>query len=72
MRIAPAILIISMSKPPQHVGVRKLLIISELSLEDPKVESFTQDGDDLNLDKFLQAKTFHEPSLEDPLEESFA
>jgi hypothetical protein len=72
MRIAPAILIISMSKPPQYVEVRKLLIISELSLEDPEVECFTQDGDDLNLDKFLQAKTFHEPSLEDPLEESFA
>jgi hypothetical protein len=48
-------------------------IVSELSLEDPKVECFTQDGDDLNLDKFLkQAKTFNEPSLEDPLEESFA
>jgi hypothetical protein len=38
--------------------------VSELSLEDPEVECFTQDGDDLNLDKFLeQAKTFNEPSL---------
>jgi hypothetical protein len=47
--------------------------VSKLSLEDPEVECFTQDGDDLNLDKFLkQAKTFNEPSLEDPLEESFA
>jgi hypothetical protein len=37
------------------------------------VECFTQDGDDLNLDKFIeQANTFNEPSLEDPLEESFA
>jgi hypothetical protein len=46
---------------------------SEFSLEDPEVECFTQDGDDLNLDKFLeQTKTFNEPSLEDPLEESFA
>jgi hypothetical protein len=47
--------------------------VSELRLEDPKVECFTQDGDDMNLDKFLeQAKTFNEQSLEDPLEESFA
>jgi hypothetical protein len=47
--------------------------VNELSLEDPEVECFTQDGDDLNLDKFLeQAKTFIEPNLEDPLEESFA
>jgi hypothetical protein len=37
------------------------------------VEYFIQDGDDLNLDKLLeQAKTFNEPSLEDPLEASFA
>jgi hypothetical protein len=28
--------------------------VSELSLEDPKVVCFTQDGDDLNLDKFLK------------------
>jgi hypothetical protein len=47
--------------------------ISELSLENPEVECFTQDGDDLNLDKFLeQAKTFNEPSLKDTLEESVA
>jgi hypothetical protein len=47
--------------------------VSKLSLEDPEVECFTQDGDDLNLDKFIeQANTFNEPSLEDPLEESFA
>jgi hypothetical protein len=47
--------------------------ISELSLEEPKVECFTQGGDDLNLDKFLeQARTCNEPSLEDPLEKSFA
>jgi hypothetical protein len=47
--------------------------VSELSLEDPEVECFTQDGEDLNLDKFLeQAKTFNESSLKNPLEESFA
>jgi hypothetical protein len=28
-------------------------IVSELSLEDPEVECFTQDGDDLNLDRLL-------------------
>ena len=28
-------------------------IVSELSLEDPKVEYFTQDGNDLNLDRLL-------------------
>jgi hypothetical protein len=33
---------------------------------------FVQDGDDLNLDKLLeQTKSFNEPCLEDPLEESF-
>ena len=33
--------------------------VSELSLEDPEVECFTQDRDNLDLDKFLeQAKTY--------------
>ena len=40
-------------------------------MEDLEVECFAQS--DLDLNKFLeQAKTFREPSLDDPLEESFA
>ena len=47
-------------------------VVSEISLEDLEVECFTQDRDDLNVDKFLeQAKTFTEPSLEELLEELF-
>jgi hypothetical protein len=47
--------------------------ISELSLKDPKVECFTQDGDDLNLDSLLwQAGILYEPNIEDPEVECFA
>ena len=38
--------------------------ISELSLEDHEVECFTQDGDDLNLDRLLgQAGILCEPNI---------
>ena len=41
--------------------------ISESSLEDPKVECFTQDEDGLDLDRlFGQNGVSYEPSLEDP------
>ena len=46
-------------------------VLYEASVEDPEVECFTQSVLDPN--KFLkQAMTFREPSLDDPLEESFA
>ena len=46
-------------------------VLYKARLEDPEVESFNQS--DLDPNKFLeQAMTFREPSLNDPLEESFA
>ena len=46
-------------------------VLYEASLEDLEVECFTQF--DLDPNNFLeQAMTFREPSLDDPLEESFA
>ena len=43
------------------------------NLEDPSEECFDRIEYDLDLDKFFnQAVMFGEPSLEDPLEESFA
>ena len=46
-------------------------VLYEDSLEDPEVECFTQS--DLDPNKFFeQAMTFRKPSLDDPLEESFA
>ena len=47
--------------------------VSELSLEDPEVECFTQDEDNLYLDRLLgQAGILCEPNIEDPLEKCFA
>ena len=47
--------------------------VSELSLEDPKVECFTQDVSDLNLDRLLgQAGILCEPNIEDPEVKCFA
>jgi hypothetical protein len=47
-------------------------VVSELSLEDPEIEHFAQDKDDLDLDKLLDhADTFSEPSLRDPSGECF-
>jgi hypothetical protein len=46
---------------------------SELSLKEPKVECFTQDEDDLNLDRLLgQAGILCEPNIGDPEVECFA
>jgi hypothetical protein len=48
-------------------------IVSEFSLEDLEVEYFTQDEDDLNLDRLIgQDGVLYEPSLEDPKIECFA
>jgi hypothetical protein len=40
-------------------------------LEDPKIECFTQDYDDLDFDRLI-GQELHEPSLEDPDMECFA
>jgi hypothetical protein len=48
-------------------------VISELSLEDPKVECFTQYRGDLDLNRlFGQDDAFYGPSIEDPEIECFA
>ncbi|XP_059428547.1 uncharacterized protein LOC132162318 [Corylus avellana] len=44
-------------------------IVSQSSLEDPEVKCFTQDGEDLNLDKLFGI--LFEPSIEDPDIECF-
>jgi hypothetical protein len=47
--------------------------VYELSLEDLEVECFTQDGDDLNIDRLLgQAGILCELNIEDPEVECFA
>jgi hypothetical protein len=48
-------------------------VVSEFSLEDPKMECFTQDDCDLDLDRLVvQDGVLHELSLEDPEMEHFA
>jgi hypothetical protein len=48
-------------------------IVSDFSLEDPEMEYFAQDEDDLDLEKLLgQDVVLHEFSLEDPKMECFA
>jgi hypothetical protein len=48
-------------------------IVSEFSLEDPEVEYFAQDEDDLDLDRLIgQDGVLYEPSLEDLKIECFA
>jgi hypothetical protein len=61
----------------EHVQARSEEIVdetvSELNLEDPEVECFTQDGDNLNLDRLLgQVGILCEPNIEDPEVECFA
>jgi hypothetical protein len=47
-------------------------VLHDLSLEDPEMEHFAPDRDDLDLDRLLDhADTFSEPSLEDPSGECF-
>jgi hypothetical protein len=47
-------------------------VLHDLSLEDPEMEHFDPDRDDLDLDRLLDhADTFNEPSLEDPSGECF-
>jgi hypothetical protein len=46
-------------------------IIDDFDLEDPEIECFTQDSDDLDLDRLIRPD-LHEPSLEDPDMECFA
>jgi hypothetical protein len=46
-------------------------IIDDFGLKDPEIECFTQDFDDLDLDRLIRP-ALHEPSLEDPDMECFA
>ena len=47
-------------------------ITREVSLEDPEMEYFTQDEDDLDLERLIgQDDVLYEPSLEDPEIEFF-
>jgi hypothetical protein len=46
-------------------------IIDDFDLEDPEIECFAQDSDDLDLDKLIRSE-LHKPSLEDPDIECFA
>jgi hypothetical protein len=47
-------------------------VLHDLSLEDPEMEHFAPDRDDLDLDRLLDhVDTFSEPSLEDPSGECF-
>jgi hypothetical protein len=46
-------------------------IIDDFDFEDPEIECFTQDTDDLDLDRLVRPD-LHEPSLEDPDMECFA
>jgi hypothetical protein len=46
-------------------------ITDDFDLEDSEIECFTQDYDDLDLDRLIR-QDLHEPSLEDPDMECFA
>jgi hypothetical protein len=48
-------------------------IIDDIDCEDPEIECFTQDHDDLDFDRLIgQENDLYEPSLEDPDMEYFA
>jgi hypothetical protein len=48
-------------------------ITNAFGLENPKMECFTQDEDDLDFDRLIgQHNVLYEPSLEDPEMECFA
>jgi hypothetical protein len=48
-------------------------IIDDIDYEDPEIECFTQDHDDLDFDRLIgQENDLYEPSLEDPDMEYFA
>jgi hypothetical protein len=63
------------SQPLEYDENRPMCFIEEITndfdFEDPEIECFTQDTDDLDLDRLVRPD-LHEPSLEDPDMEFFA
>jgi hypothetical protein len=63
------------SQPLEYDETHPICFIEEITndfdLEDPEIECFTQDYDDLDLDRLIRPD-LHEPSLEDPDTECFA
>jgi hypothetical protein len=63
------------SQPLEYDETHPMCFIEEITddfyLEDPEIECFTQDSDDLDLDRLIRPD-LHEPSLEDPDMECFA
>jgi hypothetical protein len=63
------------SQPLEYDETHPMCFIEEITddfdLKDPKIECFTQDSDDLDLDKLIRPY-LHELSLEDPDMECFA
>jgi hypothetical protein len=65
------------SHPLDYDEIRPMCSIEEITedfdLEDPEIECFTQDHDDLEFERLIrQEDDLHEPSLEDPDMECFA
>jgi hypothetical protein len=62
------------SQPLEYDVTHPMCFIEEITddfdLKDPEIECFTQDSDDLDLDKLIRPD-LHEPSLEDPDMECF-
>jgi hypothetical protein len=64
------------SQPLDYNEIRPVCSIEEITedfdLEDPEIECFTQDQDDLEFDRLIRQKDdLHEPSLDDPDMECF-
>jgi hypothetical protein len=63
------------SQPLEYDETHHMYFIEEITgdfdFEDPEIECFTQDSDDLDLDKLIRLD-LHKPSLEDPDMECFA
>ena len=64
-------------QPLDYDEIRPVCLIEEITddfdLEDPKIECFTSDHDDLDFDRMIkQEDDLHEPSLKDPDMECFA
>jgi hypothetical protein len=65
------------NQPLEYDEIHPMCFIKEITndfdLEDPEIECFTQDHDDLDFDRLIrQEDDLHEPSLEDPDMECFA
>jgi hypothetical protein len=63
------------NQPLEYDEIRPMCFIEEITndidLEDPEIECFTQDHDDLDFDRLIR-QVLHKPSLEDPDMECFA